>query len=209
MSPKKLFIFTGAYDCGKTTTMRYLADHFGYRIHPEAHGLILKQWGNRMNGHPDNQPYAPVRDPDHFCPMCNPLEFTQMTLEKQREIETNAHNGDLLERGFVDIFDYYQQKTGKPAIPENLQWKSTATYAGVFLLEPIPEAQQPRWGKSRAERLAEVIDINQQLKDYYRQAGYEVVPIEAAPVQSRAEKIHHWIERLLGTNAPGKENPGI
>jgi hypothetical protein len=64
-----VFVATGAFDCGKTTTLERLREHHGVRIHAEAHLGVLARLGERTAGHPPGQPFSPITSPDHFCPM--------------------------------------------------------------------------------------------------------------------------------------------
>src|SRR5262249_4990869 len=113
----RLFAAVGAFGCGKTTTLRYLAERYGYRLHQEAHNDVLAMLGDRMAGHPPDQGYTPIDDPWHFCPMCRPVAFCDMVLARQAEIERGAVSGDLVEHGWLDAVEYCCRNAGILALP--------------------------------------------------------------------------------------------
>jgi predicted ATPase len=184
-----LYVVTGAYSCGKTTTMKYLAATHGYGIHSEAHQSVLDELGERTRGHPPGQPFQPVNEPDHFCPMCRPLEFAELVLMKQSAIEAGAADGDLLERGYLDPIEYYLRNTGATAYPWGPNPPRFAHYRLVFIFAVLPEVQMPRWGKTREQRIAEAKRINERLLGLYRDAGFRCHIIEPGTVEERADAI--------------------
>jgi hypothetical protein len=109
-----VFVATGAFDCGKTTTLEWLREHHGVRIHAEAHRSALAKLGERTAGHPPGQPFSPINDPEHSCPMCRPWAFARLVLDEQRNIELAAQPGDLLERGFLDPIEMLLRRTDAP-----------------------------------------------------------------------------------------------
>jgi predicted ATPase len=181
-----VFVATGAFDCGKTTTLEWLRDHHGVRIHPEAHLRALARLGQRTAGHPPGQPFSAISDPEHFCPMCRPWEFAQLVLDEQRDIELAAQPGDLLERGFLDPIEMLLRRTGAPEHPS---WRPIARYVRVLSFDVMPQLQAPRWGKSAEQRTRDAIAINERLDHMYRAAGFEVVHIEAGSVDARAAQV--------------------
>ena len=108
-----LIVATGAFDCGKTTTLEWLREHHGLRIHTEAHRLVLRRIATRSGGHPPERGFTRIEDPDHFCPMCRPLEFCELVLAEQRALEQRAREGDLLERGYLDPLEMFD-RTRRP-----------------------------------------------------------------------------------------------
>jgi hypothetical protein len=114
MSAKELAcvsIATGAFDCGKTTTLEWLRAHHGLRIHAEAHLQALAALGPRCEGHPPNASFTRIEDPAHLCPMCRPWAFAELVLDEQRSIERAAEPGDLLERGYLDPIEMLLRNT--------------------------------------------------------------------------------------------------
>lgn len=181
-----VFIATGAYACGKTTTLEWLREQHGVRIHAEAHQLALARLGERTAGHPPEAEFRPIEDANHFCPMCRPWEFAELVLDEQRNIELAAQSGDLLERGYVDPIEMLLRRTNDAKRPI---WQPIARYLRVLSFDVMPELQAPRWGKSAEQRVREAIAINERLDRMYRAAGFEVVRIEAGSVEARAAQV--------------------
>lgn len=182
--PKQLTVVTGAFDCGKTTTLEWLRDHHGLRIHGEAHLRALALLGQRTAGHPPDQGFSRIDDPAHFCPMCRPWAFAELVLAEQRAIELAARDGDVLERGYLDPIEMLLRNTGASDHPS---WTPVARYRRVIVFEVMPELQRPRWGKPAAQRVAEARLINQRLTQLYRAAGFDLRTIPPGPVEQRAE----------------------
>jgi hypothetical protein len=181
---KHVTVVTGAFDCGKTTTLEWLRDHHGVRIHGEAHLRALALLGDRTLGHPPDQGFFRIDDPAHFCPMCRPWGFTELVLAEQRAIELAAREGDVLERGFLDPIEMFLRNTNADSHPS---WTPIARYRRVILFELMPELQRPRWGKPVAQRIAEALAINLRLTRLYQAAGFDVLAIPPGPVEHRAE----------------------
>ena len=184
-----VFVATGAYDCGKTTTLEWLREHHGVRIHGEAHLAALARLGERTAGHPPDGEFRAIDDPGHSCPMCRPWEFAEMVLEQQRHIESSAQPGDLLERGFVDRSRCYCAAPAPPTMPPRPAWQPIARYVRVLCFDVMPQLQSPRWGKSAEQRTREAIAINERLVQMYRAAGFEVVHIEPGSIEARATQV--------------------
>ncbi|NVB43141.1 ATP-binding protein [Pseudenhygromyxa sp. WMMC2535] len=189
MTRKSVTVVTGAFDCGKTTTLEWLREHHGLRIHGEAHLRALAEIGDRSAGHPPDRGFFRITDPAHFCPMCRPWQFAELVLEAQREIERSAQPGDLLERGYLDPIEMLLRNTQSPDDGARPTWTTIADYAQVVLFEVMPALQRPRWGKSQAQRVAEAEAINQRLARLYRAAGFSLVTIPPGSVEARAEAL--------------------
>lgn len=183
---KRLLVATGAYACGKTTTLRHLASTRGHRVHGEAHRRVLDELGARTHGHPPDEPFRPIDAPEHVCPLCRKREFAARVLETQKAIEAEARSGDWLERGYLDPVEYYLRTSGEVEYPWPPGEPAFERYALVFLFAVMPEIQAPRWGRSRGERTEEAERINQRLGAMYRAAGFEVVDVGPGTVEERA-----------------------
>jgi predicted ATPase len=186
--PKRVTVVTGAFDCGKTTTLEWLRDHHGVRIHGEAHLRALVSLGERTAGHPPDRSFSRIDDPTHFCPMCRPWEFAELVLAEQRAIEIAARDGDVLERGWLDPIEMLLRNT-KADDDASCPWPSwtpIARYRQVIVFEVMPELQRPRWGKPAAQRVAEAIAINERLARLYRAERFEIVAIPPGTVEHRA-----------------------
>lgn len=189
MTSKRVTVVTGAFDCGKTTTLEWLRDRMGVRIHGEAHLRALASLGDRKRGHPPDQPFSRIDDPAHACPMCRPWEFAELCLAEQRAIETAAADGDLLERGYLDPIEMFLRNTNASDDAPRPSWTPVARYRRVILFEVMPELQRPRWGKPAAQRVVEAMAINERLARMYRAAGYELRSIPGGSVEQRARML--------------------
>jgi predicted ATPase len=187
--PTPVVVVTGAFDCGKTTTLAWLRDHHGLRIHDEAHLRALAGLGDRTAGHPPDRGFEAIDDPAHFCPMCRPWEFAELVLAQQRAIELAARPGDILERGDLDPIEMLLRNTNAPDDAPRPSWSPVARYRRVILFEVMPELQRPRWGKSAARRVAEALAINERLARLYRAAGHELISIPPGTVRQRAQSL--------------------
>jgi predicted ATPase len=145
--------------------------------------------GDRTIGHAPNQPFSPIDDPAHFCPMCRPWPFAELVLAEQRSIELAALDGDLLERGYLDPIEMLLRTTAAPDAAPRPEWTPVARYRRVILFEVMPALQRPRWGKPTAQRIAEAIAINERLARLYRAAGYELLRIPPGCVEQRAQQL--------------------
>ena len=188
-----VFIATGAFDCGKTTTLEHLRAHHGRRIHAEAHLRALASLGDRREGHPPDQAFARIDDPRHLCPMCRPWDFAELVLAHQRTIEARAAPGDLLERGYLDPIEMLLRNTGDDAGPRP-RWTPVARYVRVLLFGVMPQLQRPRWTKTQTQRAAEAEAINRRLEGLYREAGFTVVSIPPGSVEARARLVLELIQ---------------
>jgi predicted ATPase len=192
MSDPKLptvYIASGAFDCGKTTTLEWLRTNHRINIHAEAHLLALASLGTRSAGHPPDASFTPIDDPAHLCPMCRPWAFAELVLEQQREIERAAGPGHLLERGYLDPIEMLLRNTNAADDAPRPAWTPITRYARVFLFEVMPQLQRPRWGKDTAQRTAEAVAINRRLERLYRDAGFDVIRIPPASVEARANAL--------------------
>jgi len=201
-----LFAAVGSYSCGKTTTLRYLAEHYGHGVHEEAHNQVLAVLGRRMDGHPPDQGYTRIDAPGHFCPMCQPVAFCDMVLARQAAIEAAAAPGDFVDHGWLDAVEYCCRNAGLDALPVDPTRPRFAPYALVFLFAVVPGAQQPRWGKPVAQRIAECEAINARLAALYRSHGMTVVEVPADSVERRAARIHDAVQTLR--RGPGLDRGG-
>lgn len=177
-------IITGAFDCGKTTLINELK-RLGFKTHIEAPKLVMQRIGDRTKGHDANRPLEPILSKNHFCPVCNPEEFTKMCLDKQYDIENEAvGHVHIYERGFVDILEFYNRITGK-------KWSeyTKGEYDKVFLLDVLPEQQVAKWGKSKEERTIEALQINRRVKNMYNSMGYNIIKIHEDTVENRVKMI--------------------
>lgn len=180
-------VLTGAFDCGKTTTLAWLREQHSVRSHGEAHLAALARLGERKLGHPSDRGLTSIEDPDHFCPMCRPTDFARLVLAEQTAIETLARPGDLLERGWVDPIEMLLRTAGEDA-PRPV-WSPVARYVAVLVFEVMPELQRPRWGKSAAVRIEEARAIQARLLRAYRDAGHEPIAIAPGSVEDRGAHV--------------------
>ncbi len=187
MSPR-LYAAVGAFGCGKTTTLAFLARHHGVRCHAEAHNAVIAELGPRTSGHPETDPWSRIDDPAHLCGICTPVAFAQRVLERQWAIEQSASDGDFVDHGWLDAIDYVAQRAGESEL-SGLRLPVFAPYRCVFLFEVMPELQRVRWGKSREQRVEEAVAANQRLEGLYREWGMDVVIVPAGTVAERAARV--------------------
>ena len=76
-----------------------------------------------------------------------------------------------------------------------LPWRPLRPYIRVFLFEVMPELQQPKWGKTAEERVAEARVIEGRLERIYATRGYDIVRIAPGPVEERAARVLDVIAR--------------
>lgn len=194
-----MFVATGAASVGKTTTMAWIAQRTGQVLHGEAHRHVLATLGERSAGHPPDQGFSRIEDPNHFCPACHPRDFCEQVISHQQQVERTARLGDILDRGICDPIEFYLRHSGVALADLSRRevldkwidprWQPQCTYARVFLFEVMPELQFARWGKSVEERIAEAQEIERRLAVLYRMMGHEVVRIPPAPVAERAAMV--------------------
>jgi Predicted ATPase len=177
-------IITGAFDCGKTTVINRLRE-LGFKTHVESPKLVMNKIGDRTKGHDMNRPLEPVLAKDHFCPVCNPDEFTKMCLDVQYSIEKEAVSSvNIFERGFVDIMEFYTRMTGR-------LWTdfTKSEYDKIFLLDVMTDTQVSKWGKTKEERTAEAMDINKSVERMYTELGYRIIKVPVNSVEKRVKFI--------------------
>lgn len=176
-----MIVFTGAFDVGKTTVLRRLGERLGFMPVEEAHRQVLRELGERREGHPSNAPFARIADPEHFCPMCQPVAFSERVFTRQREIE--AGGPGFVDRGQIDPLELRSRRTGEPL--DVLLAELSLPYAQAFVFEIVDEIVEERWGKSRAERRAEAHAIQCRLSDAYRAKGIPVTHVPPGTVEVR------------------------
>lgn len=199
MSPR-LYAAVGAFGCGKTTTLAWLARHHGVGIHAEAHNAVIAELGSRTLGHPEDAPWARIDDPSHLCGICTPVAFGQRVLERQFAIEQSASEGDFVDHGWLDAIDYVAQRAGAAALAQ-LRVPVFAPYRRVFLFEVMPELQRERWGRSRERRVEEARAANRRLEALYRGHGLDVVSVQSGTVEERAERVLARLREHGGSGA--------
>ena len=204
MTLPPVFIATGAYSVGKTTTLRWLSEHRGVTVHAEAHPQAVAALGERSLGHPPGQPFSRIDDPAHFCPACHPRAFCDQVVALQHRIEAAASPWDLLERGVYDPVEFCLRLGGAPASAIEDEacldpaWRPLRPYARVFLFEVMPELQQPKWGRTADARVAEALMIEGRLERIYATRGYDIVRIAPGRVEERAARV---LDVIAGTRA--------
>lgn len=191
---KKLYVATGAYDCGKTATLEHLKDFYGYKISMEAPATVIEELGSKALGHSADRPITKICSESHLCPVCKPRKFTKLVLKKQKEIEAMAAEGSFIERGYIDAAEFFLRISGKKELP--FAYKPEVEYAHVFLFDVMPSLQVPKWGKSLEERLEEAKEINKTLFGMYSNKGYDIFVVPAGSVQERAKTVHEKVLML-------------
>lgn len=190
MKTRKLYVATGAYDSGKTSTLEFLNTYYNFNVHQEAPKLVLDALKEKKLGHQLEVPFERIYSSDHFCPLCNLLEFTNLALEKQKEIENKALKGDFVERGYIDIIEFFLRNSQVKELPNDLRLEYLGNYQYVFLFEVMPEIQVSKWGKTRNERIEEAKRINESLFNMYIKEGYDTYLIPPDSINNRAKIIY-------------------
>ncbi len=191
----KLYVATGAYDCGKTTTLEFLRDSYGYIINKEAARSVLEELGGKKLGHQFDKTLQKILSEDHICPVCTPLEFTELVFKKQKELEYNAKERSFIDRGYLDIVEFFLRSSNLNEFSLNYKKEEFGSYLSIFLFDVMPNTQVPKWGKSIEKRTEEAIRINRRLFDMYTAEGFKVYKIPPEPIENRAEMIHEIISK--------------
>ncbi len=181
---KSAYILSGAFDCGKTTTLQYLKDNYNYTFHHEAHNSVLKELGSCTFGHNPAKPFQVINKKNHLCPMCQPFDFFYLAIRKQWNIEKKLNDLDFIDRSQIDIMEYFERSTG---INSDYKLKSLVVYKKVFIFEVMPELQQPKWGRTKFERVAQAKEINKSLIKMYQKYDIPHILVKAGSIKERAE----------------------
>ena len=183
-----VFVATGAWDTGKTTTLRALSEVSGIRVHDEAHNRVLRRLGVRTHGHAPDEPLSYIDSPEHLCPVCTPGAFAERVLAEQARIEEAALPGEFLERGYLDPLEYMKHHAPRvERVPA--AWRPRVHYGAVFLFALLPDVQRSRWGKTIGHREREARRINIALEEAYQAAGHQVVRVPAGTVAERVKRL--------------------
>jgi len=193
---KTVFVATGAYRAGKSTTLGHLAEAHGLLVADEAHTRILDDLGERRMGHDRHAPFASITDDAHFCPMCRPEAFSDLVVAEQRRIEAAAGPGTILDRGMIDPLEMRARRTGEDLRALISVTPPDVRYASVFVFDVMPGLMTPRWGRSEAERVEQAHSIRARLENAYREAGHRVVRVPPGTLAERAAVVLEHIERV-------------
>jgi len=180
---KIAYIFSGAFDSGKTTTLQYLKENYGYNFHHEAHNSVLNELGERTFGHNPIKYFETIEKKNHLCPMCTPIDFFNLAIQKQWGIEASLSDGEFIERSQIDIVEHCERNTEVNSI---FKLKKLVTYKKVFIFEVMPKLQQPRWGKTKEKRITQAKEITKSLIKIYQRYGIPYILIGPGSVKERA-----------------------
>ena len=193
---RKIYIVTGAHDTGKSATLEYLKKEFGHATIGEAFKALQKECGEAMFFHAPDKPFVPNGSPDHVCPICRPKELTSMLLRKQLEIENGIAGGTtVIERGFGDYLATLRFLKIDDWENRDFSARRFAKYKLVFLMEVMPELQEPKFGKSLEQRIQEAVEINECIFQEYFQSGFKIVAVPAGTIKDRAKLIDIFLGR--------------
>lgn len=192
---KEIYVVTGSYDVGKSATLDFLKQNFGYLVREEALKIIQQEISPEIFFHNPNEPYAENLSPTHICPRCKPKELTELILKKQLELERSCSEQiTILERGFCDSIAYLKWLGIDNTVGPNIATDLFAKYRLVFLMEVMDGIQEAKWGKTKETRAKEARDINELIFREYLRHGFKVVIIPAGTIVERASLIDSLIQ---------------
>lgn len=171
------YVLTGAPGVGKTTMLEALRAR-GIETVPEAARQLLEK-ARSSGGRAD----IARRDE---------RRFQDRVLESKLEAEAHSDERRLtvFDRGIPDTLAYYRLHGWKPS-PRLTEVLGAATYAGAFMLEPLPAAISP--DPLRTESPAQQHRLVELLASAYRDCG---VPLVRIPPVSRERRVAMVLEHL-------------
>lgn len=175
------YIITGGPGTGKTTTLQELEKR-GYVTVPEAGRSVIVDEQRKEHG---------------IFPWTDLYEFQRLVTRRQGELEAEMLTGKkglaFLDRGLIDNLAYCQQ--GGIAVPsELLAAISRADYAGIFLLNLLPNYHTDA---ERKEDQKTAVQLHQLIEAVYREHGFAPVTVPILPPHQRADFILNYIPSTI------------
>lgn len=187
MQPNNWYVVTGGPSTGKTTLLTEFAKH-GFAIVPEAARTVIDE------AIAAGQSVAALR--------ANELQFQEEVARRKAQIENelDPRTPTFFDRGMQDTTAYLEQN-GLAVAPWVEALMSHSTYAGVFLLDPLPVFVKDY---ARVEDEGFTHEIHDKLLKAYQAAGMEPVIVPALPLQERVDFVLHHITQPGGATKCNK-----
>lgn len=170
-------VITAGPSAGKSSVIRELSSR-GYRTAPEAARILFDQAIS------EGRDPAAVREDDDFHEQVERID---------RRIESNLPEDEIvyLDRSLADNIAYRRHFSENP--PDRLVSDALWTlarecenrYHNVFLLERISFEDD----EARVEDEREAQQIHEEIRRAYQDIGYDVIDVQVAPVDQRADII--------------------
>ena len=166
----KVYVITGGPGSGKTATLESLKKE-GFHTVREVARIVIDKELEKQSG---------------TLPWKNMDDFQRKVMKRQLEVEAHLPRDEIvfLDRGLPDGLAYYRFHELKP--PTELLKSSRGRYAGVFLLDPLPNYVR---NTVRREDRSTSLRLHELLSKVYIESGYEVTRIRGASVEERVRLI--------------------
>lgn len=166
----RLYVISGAPSSGKSKIIQELGNRGYYTVNESATHVMNGQ--NARNG--------------SIFPWTNPQAFQQLVTENQLEWENTIPqciSDAFLDRSIIDGVAYY--KLHKLPIPAALSTIPAKKYHNVFICDPL----QLESTDTRQETQYQQSQLDQLLRNTYKELGYDFHSISVLPVKNRVDQI--------------------
>jgi predicted ATPase len=196
--PTKI-VFTGAPGTGKTTTIEYLRDKYGFDVVPEtARFLIDRVIKDNDDRQKNNMPLLPLPYMDQMTFQPDIFELQLAWESKWYDTASNKVHGIVfLDRAIPDCVAYHKVR-GVPLSPKllnaaaNVHHNAKNMYAKVFIFDFLPQyVNDP----VRSEDLPAAMVIHRALQENYLLLGYELVIVPAMSIEERSEFVLNELKK--------------
>jgi predicted ATPase len=167
------YILTGGPGSGKSSVLLELERRGEYIVREAAEDVIKLEQARGVE--------RPWEKPD----------FQRKILRLQIEREARIPRGIqrvFIDRGILDGLAYAKEGTDTY---RDIQ-RAATQYTRVFLIENLGRTEQT---KVRREDQAAALEVEGRLYRIYEEAGYKIIRVAAAPVETRADRILEYLQQ--------------